>query len=362
MKKISLLLVFASFIFSVKAQTYQIQNTYTVDSMLLNFAVPDLPAFKALGTNPSNILRPSDLSKFAVMINPFLSDGKAILPKAFALEFAPWKIASRDWTISQYREDWIKRALYNSSFSLGTVSEDKEEVKTKVAMGYRVKLLGKQADLLTSDELPSVHALNAQELLLKIRSQDNWIQHIKKTDRINFSNSVSMQTEFDTYFLDSIGTSVVTQAIQDFKKNNWNASRLDLALAIVGASSDSLAENTEYESFQVWLTQAVRICKIGQLLLGGSMNASEDGTTDFTFNGRLYFGNSDVRAYGEYQYKRDESAFATINSSLLNLGGEFRVGKKIWIDFYGGVQNFKGDADASRFKTSLSVKYALNEK
>src|SRR5687768_13560581 len=73
-------------------------STFT-ERYLLDFVIPDMPAFKALGTDPSDILRPADAKKFAVAISPFYSNGKGVIPKNFAVEFSPWKLASTKWTL-----------------------------------------------------------------------------------------------------------------------------------------------------------------------------------------------------------------------------------------------------------------------
>lgn len=347
--------------------TVNVLQKYTVDSMLLDFTVPDLPAFKALGTDPSNILRPSDASKFAVMLNPFFSNGTAVIPKGFALEFSPWKIASRHWTVQEYRESPLKRILYNSSFSLGTSPEDKETPETQIAIGYRVKILGKEADLLTSSRLPAIYQLQAQELQAKQGSQDHWRRE-RNISIISFTNSQELQEEFNSFYADSVAHRPVLAAIDSFRNENWNARRLDLAFAVVGASSDSLAKNTKYKSFQLWATFAQPLYQNVQLLIGGSFLTAEDGTNDFTINTRLYVGNKNVRGYAEYQYKSDDIytsgdvANETVKTGLINLGGEFRLDKRFWVDFYGGIENLYGDGDASRFRTSLSLKYGLNDK
>lgn len=367
MKRIVLVILLLPVILLSYAQApnpeIKLTDNYKVDTLLLDFTVPDLPAFKALGTNPSNILRPSDVQKFAVMLNPFFSNGQAVIPKSFALDFAPWKIASGKWTVDDYRnkKNWLKRLAYNSSFSIGTVQENKDFVKTKIAIGYRLKLFGKNADLLTSDSLPDVYKISDQELRNKVHSRDNWIKNIKKIDSLAFINDDNLQKAFDKYYEDSIKTNLVQKKISSFRKNNWNAARTDLALAVVGSSSDSLAENTMYESFQVWLTQSLRVGKWGQWLIGTSLSTSKAEGTDYTLNTRLYAGNNNVRAYGELQFKHDDMITSSVNSSLLNLGGEFRIEKRFWVDFYGGVENFNGTGDASRFRTSLSLKYSINK-
>ena len=86
----------------------------TVDDFLLDFSVPDMPAFKALGSDPSEILRPSDLKKFGAMMQAFRSEGSTIIPQSFSMEVAPWKLMKGSWTISEYQDKGLKRILYNS--------------------------------------------------------------------------------------------------------------------------------------------------------------------------------------------------------------------------------------------------------
>lgn len=38
---------------------------------LLNFVVPDMPAYKGLGIEKSDLLRPADIKDFAIMLSPF---------------------------------------------------------------------------------------------------------------------------------------------------------------------------------------------------------------------------------------------------------------------------------------------------
>ena len=123
----------------------QSPDSTILDRYMLDFVVPDMPAFKAFSTYPSNILRPADAKKFAVSLSPFYSNGAAI-PKNFAVEFSPWKLASSKWTLAEYNNKAAKRFLYRSSFSIGAV-EDSTEFANKLALGYRVSFLSKRADI-----------------------------------------------------------------------------------------------------------------------------------------------------------------------------------------------------------------------
>ncbi|HEX2617014.1 MAG TPA: hypothetical protein VHL57_05685, partial [Flavobacteriales bacterium] len=65
---------------------FSLDNDASADSLLqLDFAVPDMPAFKSLGVDPSDILRPSELKDLALLVAPGLSSN-------LALEWSPGRI------------------------------------------------------------------------------------------------------------------------------------------------------------------------------------------------------------------------------------------------------------------------------
>lgn len=375
-------------IFSLQGQ--EVSNSwgsYSVDSMLLDFTIPDLPAFKALGTDPSNLLRPSDIQKFAIAFDPFLEGSNAVIPSNFAVDFAPWKLLSKDWTVSQYRTDFAKRVAYNSSFSLGS-AKDADTGNSKVAVGYRLKLAGKNADLLNSDYLDQIYDAQRMENDLQVFAFDLWnswkevsprtisneqleerekyfkenlvlFMFLKKKELslIEYLESNSLQKEFDDY---KTFTHTTTQGLIDaFNKSAWNAARTDLAVAVVGESPDSLVENIAYSSLSFWLTQSIGIGKKGQLLLGGNLLLPDNADAIFTLNSRFYLGNDKFRFYGEYQYKNENELGEA--SSLVNLGTELSLLKDFWVQFYAGVEDVYGEADVSQFVSSLSLKYSFNQ-
>jgi len=135
------------FIFLLVCTPYFV-NAQEEDSLqkkfLLNFVIPDMPAYKGLGIEKSEMLRPSEIKDFAVMLNPFYNNGKGVIPKNFGIEFAPWKIASKNWTLKDYNEKGGMRFLYNSSFSLATVN-DSSEYSSKIGVGYRFTIFSNKS-------------------------------------------------------------------------------------------------------------------------------------------------------------------------------------------------------------------------
>ena len=58
-------------------------DSSVLEKVKLGFAIPDIPAFKALGLDPSNILRPSEAKQLALTVGSFRNEGNFIIPKNY---------------------------------------------------------------------------------------------------------------------------------------------------------------------------------------------------------------------------------------------------------------------------------------
>ncbi len=402
MKKISLIIgLVVAVNLAFTQEKIEILDNYKVDSLLLDFAVPDIPAFKALGTDPSDILRPSDVQKFAVSFEPFFNGTNAVIPANFAVDFAPWKTLSGDkWTVEDYRTSKLKRILYNSSFSFGSVRESEDNPASKLAVGYRVKITGKNADLLMNDKIydfsdvenklqavalnkwRSCNDISVREYNSDTTKQKEFKEFFEKNIDLNqfliikglcfseYENSNDLKEEFERFKEDKrafaskdngelVFEGNLKSLIEDFNKNSWNASRTDFAISLVGASSDSLLENIQYNNLFIWVTQSLRLGSQGQLLVGGTFQSPEElDAKIFTGSARAYYGSDQFRGYLEYQIKnRNEE---NMKAALWNLGVEFRLLKDFWLQYYGGIEDVY-DSEKSRFRSSLNLKYSFNK-
>lgn len=384
------------------AQTDKLSDKYKLD-----FVIPDIPAFKALNIDPSNILRPSDVKKFAVMLAPFYNNGNPGIPKNFALEFSPWKLQSKNWLLSDYYKSGIKRLSYNSSFSLGAVS-DSTDHPSKVAVGYRFSLLSKKADPIRSDyitqqldanlpgrflrgdlitfwltkiiyQLPSYYVTHKEEFktfLTKIEEE------VAKKGLEDDSSWLSLKTKLQTVFgrkfrLKDLSEELVTKYLDnsvemimdDYKERYWNATRIDGALSLVGESGDSLVAGTRFSSFNAWFTSSIRMKEKMQLLVGGSLkmpngDLSEDDKTplDINFNLRLLRGTNDFRFFAEAQLT-NRNYGELDRSFLLNVGAEIRISEKFWVLVNTGLDNIKEKSRENWFNrlvANLDLRYGFN--
>jgi hypothetical protein len=383
MKKSTILLFLAMVYHAAFSQVPTSPDSLRLNEFLLDFTVPDIPAFKALGTNPSDILRPSDLKKFAIMMDAFNSNNTVSIPKSFALEVAPWKLGSKNVPFYTYRTNAAYHFLYNTSFSLGTL-RDSGNVASKLALGAKFKILGKNADFITdSKRIDSAYSILVKIEALRSQMEDDW----KKKNNISASQfDSSKQKEFSQYFEDSLKKykafgfdlstdknydlqQAISNQIKKFNQDNWNAGRMDAAVAWLGASSDSLVKNLHYKSWQGWVTFATRPSVNNhhtQFLFGliGSLDKKINDslrTANWALNFRWYEGTKDLHAYLEFQAKSDSINHNPTNT-LINLGAEIRIVQNFWIVFSGGVDHVFNSDFEKRFISSLSLKYAFNKK
>lgn len=408
-----ILSLFVVMLSSIQAQDRKPADSVKIeDAFKLDFTVPEIPAFRALNIQSSNALRPSEVKEFAVMLSPFYNNGKVGIPKNFALEFAPWKMASGNWTLGDYKKQLSKRIGYHSGFSIGAVS-DTTAHPSKLALGYRLTILSKNADPLRSrfiseqldafeqsdvlnlgDEIrqfwmlkvakipPSRFKENHQKYNAFLADMDKgiidnnlqndptWLELRKRIAKL-YGTEGNIKG-FSLAVLQMAQNKSVTEIMKEFQKQYWNASRLDFGMAWVGESTDSSFSQTQFSSLNLWTTYGLRLKEKGQLLIGGSarlpnttsQKIATQGDTPFDFTGnlRLLIGNDKFRFFGETQL-RHLNYGKTKNGVLLNLGTEVRFSDRFWLVAFGGVENLKDRTSGNWFNrlvSSLDLRYGFN--
>ena len=140
-----------------------------------DFAVPDIPAFKALGTEPVDVLRPSTTRKLSVMIDDLLINGE-VIPESFAAEFNPYLIIYD----SAYLSIPSKAPLFVRTFRL-SVGTDRTmgSLTSKAAVGVRVTILDK-GDVQKTDKAIFEQTLK-EEIDLILNGEDSKTASLIKT-------------------------------------------------------------------------------------------------------------------------------------------------------------------------------------
>jgi hypothetical protein len=328
----------------------------------LNFALPDLPAFKSLGTEPSNILRPSNVQDFSFVSSEFFNGKNLVIPSAFALEVSPILLMN---TNTMTREEFKKNnALKTSRISLGTNRDSLNT--TNISIGYRITLINK-GDLRTDDD-----GFKNLSSSLEARSEVRTVlrnQYLRDKNILASDVTDEIEKDIDIYISENIGEknaefeNRIKKYKKEYKESHWNASKFDLAFAIVGQSPDSILANVDFKLFSFWTTYGFPILKNkGQVLIGlNYQNQKIDvkNSNSFSLTNRNYFGSNRIKVFFEEQIEYDESLGEKLNL-LLNLGAELNLKDGLWIDLNSGyLKNYNNDS--SEFISQLRFRYTFPE-
>jgi len=340
----------------------QIPSESLVKNYKLNFALPDIPAFKALGTEPSNILRPSVTQDFSFVSSEFFNGKNLVIPTSFGIEVSPILLMNTDkMTLSEFRKN---NAFKTSRFSLGTF---KDSLKTmNISVGYRLTVINKgdlRTDTAVLDEfLKNTLAKKAYE---KAKLEEKFMQ---ENNILPFEITSEQKVEMGKYVDQNMKEnedefeSKLDEFKKQYKNDNWNAEKLDFATAFVGQARDSLISNVSFRNFSLWGTYAIPIKKFGQILFGATYQLNRLQNEEyhtFSFSNRNYFGSNRIKFFFEEQIEYNQYLGDKTNL-LLNLGAEVNLNKGFWIDLNAGLTKNYND-NTSDFVSQLRFRYTLPE-
>lgn len=354
-------------------------DTSLVRNFKLNFAVPDQPAFKVLGTESSNILRPSSSEVVSLVTSNFLQGITPVLPNSFSMELAPLMlIKSNSLTLQEYDKNSI---LYSTRISIGTSLGNKGSNSRNLGLGARVTLIDKgdlKNDAAYREQLYKLTAnLVADDNRLKqewLKANDLTIQEVVTNDSLNNAMEAYIETESIRYNGKSFQQRLAILK-KDYRTKNWNKQKLDVAAAVLLNSEDSLIKNLKYNSTEVWVTYALPVKTWGQLLIGlnyANVNHYTLLTDTFdiavannvSISSRLYGGTNRFKGFLEAQYELSATEFDNIHTILINGGSEFNITDGIWIGASLGV-DMRKDKTLTSFNSNvvgnIDIKFTLPE-
>ncbi len=333
----------------------------------VEFAVPDLPAFKVLGSTPDEILRPSTPELVSIVASTLAHGG--VLPEDLALEVAPLVMFKANrLTLSDYQRN---RLLYSLRLSVGTTNElsDSGAVTRLAGVGARVTLFD-GGDLRTRrDYLDTVdmvlHELVAwadsieTELMMEYGWDDDTL-HADPDLSTRLDYLVTQETERYEKQLGATFDQRLRDIKQDFKARNWNKAKLDLAAAGLFAQNPSGNRVTATRA-SCWLTGAVPLGGWGQGLLGASASWYPDEMAGEDWSAiaglRFYGGINRLKAMVECQYE-----YLATGNLLVNCGAEVNVWNGIWFTLAAGMEWEDFTANGPAYLVSdFDVRFTLPE-
>ncbi len=348
-------------------------DSAVLEKVKLNFAVPDIPAFKALGVDPSFILRPSAVADFAFMVGSFAGNGFSTIPKDVAIEVAPGLLIKPWYTLQDYREKAGLRLLTKTRISLGT-NENEETKVNDISVGMRTTIFDK-GDFRLNEAFQKENIFAKMEFLQTDLSKRLRIVQTKigigafanlppeRQQEIRDSIFSAVQTDAG-YILDT----VVKNSIAKYKKENWNASRMDFAYALLLRSPDSLIGKIKLNKHSFWTTIAIKPGaknSWAQLLLGindAVYKENDKWFNEFTGNLRFYGGTNKFKGLFEVQYQNKNIAANLTKSTLFTqLGVEVSFFNGMWIQFSTGIINTLEGDNKSALKSNLNLSFSFPE-
>ena len=350
-------------------------DTSILSSNILDFAVPDIPAFKALGIDPSNILRPSSLKQVALMFSHLRSGNEFIVPQNLAVELTPGLLIKPWYTLDQYQHKGGIRWLSKLSASVGT-NQDPTSGTNSLSFGFRSVLMDKGDFRLDSAFLDTAIYryqdnytnawLNNRNLYLK-NNNITIVQfaNMPKPMQDSIIEVARQMTESQIgYDLDAM----VSQSMQQFKAKNWNAPRMDVAYALVMQSPDSLLGSIKLNKHMMWFAWAFRPGRNNhnaQFIIGlnNSLFKSEGKFyNEFTGNFRFYIGKNRLKALVETQYQNLDHPLTGRTERLFSqVGVELAIYKSIWLHFGTGFLNALDGSAKSQLISNLNLYFTFPE-
>jgi hypothetical protein len=384
-------ILFSGLLACLAAQSAFAQDLVPSDSlktlMKLDFQVPDNPAFKALGIDPSDVLRPGEVKEFALTVAPFFGLEGASLPKNFAMEFSPGRIASKNWSLHQYRNSCWKRFWANTAFSAATRFDEDQAVERPfgVGLGLRTSLLARKGDPVRDTTIINEFKKSTQYYNRSVVVYVNEVMH--STDPVPMRQRKIQTPQSDEEeelraaylkWLDSpaaqtrLGDTArysFAGRVENFKRDYWNAGRFDIGLAWSGQAIDTTLAGLGTSNAHVWLARSFRLGRGGQLLFGGTYMYALDPDSamlenQFAVNLRGYYGREGIRGFVEAQYRAAQVKDVENGQQgtlLVNLGVEARLNGRLWILASTGLENYL-DAEPdvySALRSNLDLRYYL---
>lgn len=311
----------------------------------MDYAVPDAPAFNLIEVNQSNILRPATAKDLAASVSNFIGDGDGlVIPRTFAVEFTPGLlIGGQDQTLADYRGNflnWIR-------LSAATRRLAGAEGPSDIAFGLRLSL-NDNADPRRNDSLLQGFDKVNQQVFDYLTSLPRTVQeNLQSGTKDELLASLPDSSKTKVQKIISEGDKTIGKITQQNSSATWNNGAMDIAAAVLLASKDSVGADIQVTDLAAWFTYAFGIDTWGQVLIGLKGSLARDTTgvvTDNKFKGegsaglRLYIGTNRYKMLTEVQLESEQTGGNTVETVLINGGGEASLFNGTWMSFGGGVQ------------------------
>ena len=312
---------------------------YTPGWANMDYAVPESPAFKILGTNPDNILHPTSAKAIAFSVGDYFLTSGPVIPKSLAVQLSPYLLANPNTSLKVYNQN---KFLSRLSLSLGTSVQGSaysvaeglnitiiDNTDMKAMPDYLKRLAGwarQDADFETQaiSIYQKAHPnMTVAQIYDKLNPDSaNTSPLLKSIDsieyRLNVSDAIS-NSDSISHYRDSV------------KQASWNAAIWQIGVATLQSSPDSMIKNLQFSQIAIWSSTGLPLGKKAQILLGGKLGFVDSVTwqTTVSLGERIFYGGNNFKGYlqTEYDYKNK------MNSVTISAGVQFNISNGIWGQF-----------------------------
>ncbi|MFZ4544927.1 MAG: hypothetical protein ACOYOA_12815 [Saprospiraceae bacterium] len=192
------------------------------------FSIPVSPAFDLLGVTPSQVTKPGNIREFKVD----WSFHSWRLKPNLALQMQPiWEMVYNKPNLQKYRRaNGIFRTLSTLDLSAGTVEDD--DSKRRASLALKINLYREKDPLLDRKlflEIDTNYQKMQEERLLALYPLQKQLKKQKNEDK-KWAIQLKIDSIESHYVRIETEQKIRIQAIaQQFVKDNWNASHIDLA-------------------------------------------------------------------------------------------------------------------------------------
>jgi hypothetical protein len=350
----SILILCALAVTSVAGQPDSAATSFYQDSKM-SFAVPDIPAFKLLGTDPSEILRPTTAKSLTMATSSVLSPTGVVLPRGMAVEVAPYTLFnSGGLSLQDYAEN---RFFYSCRVSLGTASGSAGDSTSKLAVGLHFTPID-DGDLRNDAGYQDTILVIAKSIeARRWKHNDMWDTRHGRNPNSALTNpeSLALRTADVNAEIKSEFADTLVHVRDSFLARNWNKQRLDFALGWLQVSPDTLTADARTSQLSGWASYCVPAGKTGQVQAGATISYHV-GPTSYVEGAvalRFYKGINQLKCFGEGQYQY--SGLSCQGSALLDGGADIRLSNAVWLDLGVGIEF--PDANSPGSQPKLTSKF-----
>lgn len=327
----------------------------------LDYYVPESPAFKILGTDPNNILKPTSVRKVALSVGDYFFTSGSVLPKDLSVEISPLLLNSKA-SLNDYNQN---KFFYRMRISVGTSTNTNGSYA--IAEGIRFTIIDK-TDLRTNTAFLQTitatlgAAVDAEDRAIPAYIKENHLAMTPIQFREALENDSTLYNKllaFETQFIPDkiVPPDSLASLREQYRNLLWNAPIWEAGIATLQASKDSLIKNLSFSQIGFWTTAGIPIGKKGQLLIGGKLGFvdSTSWQTTASIGERFYYGSNNIKGFidAEYVYKNNSS------SAVASAGCQFNISNGLWGQFAINLVIEKGNVS---YQPAINIGFGTPEK